>query len=64
MSEDNETKVDIVLFPGREEASAAHKRAVRRLLQIKFARDLSFMGRYLKVPGGVRGGLPSFRRPG
>lgn len=50
VSADGETKVDIVLFPGREEASAAHGRAVRRLLQVKFARDLSFMGRYLKVP--------------
>ncbi len=50
VSMDDDTRVDIVLFPVREEASAAHKRAVRRLFQLKFARDLSFMGRYLKVP--------------
>ena len=44
--------VDIRLFPARAEAEAemSHKKGVRALLMRKFAKDLTFVRRYHKIP--------------
>ncbi len=42
--------VGVRLFPAREEAEAAHRQGVRRLLMRKFAKDLAFVRRYHKIP--------------
>jgi ATP-dependent helicase HrpA len=42
--------LSIRLFPTRAEAEASHRRAVRLLLQWKFARDLAFFLRSYRIP--------------
>lgn len=42
--------VAIRLFPTRAEAQAAHKKGVRALLMRRFAKDVSFVRRYHKIP--------------
>jgi ATP-dependent helicase HrpA len=42
--------ISIRLFPARAEAEAAHKKGVRALLLRKFAKDLTFVRRYHKIP--------------
>ncbi len=42
--------VSICLFPTRAEAEASHRQGVRALLMRKFAKELSFVRRYHKIP--------------
>ena len=46
----NRESVSIRLFPTRAEAEAAHRQGVRALLMRKFAKELSFVRRYHKIP--------------
>ncbi len=46
----SEGAVAVRLFPTREEAEAAHRQGVRRLLMRKFGKDLAFVRRYHKIP--------------
>jgi ATP-dependent helicase HrpA len=45
-----ERGANIRLFDNREEALASHLRGVQSLLLVKFAKDLEFMKRYLRLP--------------
>jgi ATP-dependent helicase HrpA len=43
-------RIAVRLFPTRAEAEASHRKGVRALLMRKFAKELSFVRRYHKVP--------------
>jgi ATP-dependent helicase HrpA len=45
-----ERGANIRLFDNREEAVVSHKKGVQSLLLVKFAKDLEFMKRYLRLP--------------
>jgi ATP-dependent helicase HrpA len=48
--ESAERGANIRLFDNREEAIASHRRGVQSLLLVKYAKDLEFMKRYLRLP--------------
>jgi ATP-dependent helicase HrpA len=50
---DGKEAVSIRLFPTRAEAEVSHKKGVRWLLMRKFAKELSFVRRYHKIPAEI-----------